>query len=135
MSPNHGRRAIVAALMDAISDRNYEVQCELLADDLVLETPFAPPGAPEAVNSRAEYLDAMRGADRAFNRKVMVLDGCDELAGQDALVAQYHADAETRAGRPFPQRYVGFFWFADGKVTRWREFYNPLVIQQAFSPQ
>lgn len=133
-SRTQDRRDQLAALMAAISDRDYGAQTDLLDADLVLETPFAPPGAPRAVHSRSEYLDAMRSADRAFKHKRMVIDECFALEGTDALVARYHADAETRTGTPFPQEYIGLFWFEGGKVARWQEYYNPAVIQKAFAP-
>jgi len=132
--PFQDTRQLLTSLMAAISDRDYDAQAGLLHADLLLETPFAPPGAPRAVRSRSEYVDAMRGADRAFTHKRMVIDECFPLEGADALVARYHAEAETRTGRPFPQEYIGLFWFEGGKVARWQEYYNPAVIQKAFAP-
>jgi ketosteroid isomerase-like protein len=125
--------ALLAALFDAITDRDYDRQATYLADDLVLETPFAPPGAPSVVNSKLEYLDAMRASDQAFERKIMVLDDASKVDGDPTIVAEYHADAQTRFGTDFPQRYIGLFWIADQRVVRWREYYNPSVIQTAFA--
>ena len=50
------------------------------------------------------------------------------------MIAEHRSDgAVAENGRPYRNTYVTFFTFDDtGKVTNWREYYDPAVVVRAF---
>jgi ketosteroid isomerase-like protein len=59
----------------------------------------------------------------------------DLILAQDPNVAVVELSTRGRAistGRPFHQSYVIVFETKDGKIWRFREYWNPLVLIEAF---
>lgn len=101
-----------------------------LADDLVLELPFRGDG----------YARTLVGADAhafmAFLPKVFERMDFTEVTIHGAtpsgvIAAEYVSDGLTRAGRAYCNAYAAFFEVDGGRITRWREYFNPDVIVAA----
>ena len=96
---------------------------KLYTEDYVLELPYAErdrggrgsiggPG-PCRRRSRAPALHAHRHRGHPS-------------ADPDLVIAEYTSEgAWVATGAPYRNRYIGLWWFRDGKVCRTREFYNP----------
>lgn len=124
---------VVRRLLEAVGSLDLEAAGALLADDLVLELPFRHDGGPR----RMEGPEAQR-----FIRslpKLLARLGFPDVVVHGSLpsgpvVAEYRSDGLTLAGRPYPNTYVGFFEVRDGRVTTWREYFDPAVVAAAFPP-
>jgi ketosteroid isomerase-like protein len=105
-----------------------------LADDVVIETPFAPPGRPRRFQGRKEFLEFAK-AERAslpvcFEecRDVVI----HETADPEVIVVEYElagtvTTTDHRAAAPF----IGVLRVRDGKIVHWREYQDALAIAQA----
>jgi len=122
----------VRTLLQAVSTRDYAAQRACLADDLVMETPYAPAEFPNRHDGPDAFVTALAASDAAFESKVLEIDELYRLDDQDLVIAVYHTNAKTARGGTFDQQYVGFFSFANGLVAHWREYYDPDVIRRTF---
>ncbi|MFJ9608848.1 nuclear transport factor 2 family protein [Kitasatospora sp. NPDC101176] len=103
----------------------------LWAEDGVMEFPFAPPGWPRRLTGRAEIAAYMRDYPEHI-----------ELHDFPDLEIHRTADAETivvemrgvgrlvRTGGPFDMTYVAVVTARDGRFTSYRDYWNPLAVQQ-----
>jgi ketosteroid isomerase-like protein len=107
---------------------------ELLADDVVIETPFAPPGRPTRIEGRQRWLDHVNPQRATFPLR---FGGCRTRAVHDTtdpatIVVEYELTAtDTRTSRQGTAAFVGVLTVRDGKITVWREYQNTLAILQA----
>lgn len=125
--------ATVRRAIDAMGDLDIDAVFELLADEFVLELPFRADGG----RRRMEGDDA-----RAFMRALPKL--LTEMPFHDVvvhgalpsgeIVAEYRSAGITKAGRDYSNTYVAFLTVADGRIVRWREFFDPNVVAAAFAP-
>ncbi|GII83176.1 hypothetical protein Ssi03_11660 [Sphaerisporangium siamense] len=103
------------------------------ADDVVIETPFAPPGRPRRWEGREAFL-AYAGPRRAelpmrLERRNLVVH---ETADPEVIVVEYEL-----GGRPPGARedvwapFIGVLRVRDGQVAHWREYQDPLVMAAA----
>lgn len=122
----------IRKLLQAVSTRDYEQQRACLSETFSMETPFAPPEIPGTHDGADAFVTALAASDAAFDSKVLEVDELYPVDGADLVVAVYHTNATTKRGHAFDQQYVGFFWMSDGKVDRWREYYDPDVIRRTF---
>jgi uncharacterized protein len=106
----------------------------LLADDAVIEVPFAPPGRPQRFAGRAEFL----GFARAERASLPVrFEECRETAVHDTadpevIVVEYELTGTVtitghRASAPF----IGVLRVRDGQVVAWREYQDTAAIARA----
>ena len=108
---------------------------DLLADDVVVESPFAPPGRPRRFEGRTEFL-AFAQAGRASMPPVR-FEHCREIAVHDTadpevIVVEYELGGVVtatnhRAVAPF----IGVLRVRNGRIQHWREYQNVLAIAHA----
>jgi ketosteroid isomerase-like protein len=98
---------------------------DLFHDDGVLEFPYAPPGWSTVFAGRDAIWNHMRNFPEhltvSFSDVVF-----HETASPDFTVAEFHGEGSASTGLPFSQDYVSLLWVHDGRITRYRDFWNPL---------
>jgi ketosteroid isomerase-like protein len=114
-----------------LAERTLEFP-QLFAEHGVHELPFAPPGVPPLLTGPAtihEYLAAASAAPMKLTeyRNEIIQD---TPAG---LVAEYDAcGTVTATGKPYSMRHVLLVQAEDGKITVWRDYWNPLDAVTVF---
>jgi uncharacterized protein len=107
---------------------------DMLAEDVVIEAPFAPPGRPKRREGRDSVLRAYRPERAAFPvrfeevRDVVV----HETADPEVIVVEYTmAGTVTTTGLCGSAPFIGVLRVRDGKIAGWREYQDALAIAQA----
>ncbi|MEO3814293.1 nuclear transport factor 2 family protein [Sphaerisporangium sp. B11E5] len=105
---------------------------DVLAEDLVVETPFAPPGRPRRWEGRDEWLAFARPGRAAFpfelrSRGVVV----HETADPEVIVVEYELGGTLPGGHEAWAPFIGVLRARDGKVVHWREYQNAIAIAAA----
>lgn len=104
----------------------------LWATDGRQEMPFAPQGFPSLLNG----IDAVRrqysGLPDAYGRMVfpgLVLRPLNEPGW---VFAEYSGQIELLSGGVYNNHYCGLFHIENGKIVLFREYFNPIILQQSF---
>jgi ketosteroid isomerase-like protein len=106
---------------------------EELADDVVIETPFSPPGA-RRIEGKENWL-AFTGPQRA--RPPVRFEDCREIAihqtvDPEVIIVEYELTATvTTTGFRSSAAFVGVLRVRDGKTLMWREYQNVLAMSLA----
>lgn len=109
---------------------------ELLADDVVIETPFAAPGRPTRVEGRQRWLDGVNPQRVAIPLRFedCATRAVHDTADPETIVVEYELTAtNTNTGKRGTAAFIGVLTVRDGKITRWREYQNTLAMQQALA--
>jgi ketosteroid isomerase-like protein len=129
--PEKSATDLVRRIVDLVGALDVHAAVELVTDDLVLEFPFRGDGGPRRLEgdaAKAFITDLPKLFARMSFQDVVVHGQLP--SGQ--VVVEYRSDGLTRAGRSYPNRYVGFFTLRDGRVAVWREYFDPDVVTEAF---
>ena len=98
-------------------------------DDMVLELPYASP--PSTIETKATALKYLTVAFGALRFSLEITD-VHECVDPDLLVLEYISEGTVLAtGKQYANRYIGVYWFRDGRIARVREFYNPVISAEA----
>lgn len=107
---------------------------DLLADDAIVEEPFAPPGRPKRFEGREEFRAFAEPQRAAFPvrfeevRNVVIHDTTDP----EVIIVEYElAGTVTTTGRRAAAPFIGVLRVRDGKTMLWREYQNVLAIADA----
>jgi uncharacterized protein len=105
-----------------------------LAPDVVMELPYAPAPLPRRYDGLSEVLGFQRLTAGLFARLAIDIERIHVTEEGRVVVAEYRSDGVVAAsGRNYRNRYVTVFELdPGGRVRRWREFYDPAVVQEAF---
>ncbi|GIG88253.1 nuclear transport factor 2 family protein [Plantactinospora endophytica] len=108
---------------------------DLLADDVIVEIPFAAPG-PYRIQGKQQFLDFVNPQRAAFPVR---FDACRTIAihdttDPDTIVVEYElTGTSTRTDRRATAAFVGVLTARDGRIALWREYQNTVAIQQALA--
>lgn len=104
----------------------------MCADDVVVETPFSPPGR-RRIEGRAAWAayaePAAAGSPLSIDafRDVVV----HRTEDPEVIVAEYTIEATAPDGRRGNARFVVVLRAHDGEVTHWREYQDVAALTQA----
>lgn len=131
-------KEIVSGFLEAQAKQDVQGMADVLAEDIVFEMPFAPPGLPDRVEGKGtvvEFLEQFLGKDHGMFtgwdlHSIRIYPGAEpdlvfaELDGQGVVV---------KSGYQYRQRYIILFRVSDGHISHWREYNNPIPLQEALA--
>jgi uncharacterized protein len=118
--------------LHAIQSGNVQAYLNLCADDVVFEFPFAPPGRPGKVEGKqalGEYLTAI--PSRVQFEKLSNLEAHQTVNPGVAIFEMTAAGRVKDTGEPYEMSYVVVLTVRDGRITHYRDYWNPLKALQA----
>ncbi|MEU7282377.1 nuclear transport factor 2 family protein [Streptomyces sp. NPDC045431] len=117
--------------LELLSTGRVEEWVGLFAEDGVLEFPYPAWGFPSRMQGREELLAQMT----MFGQQLKVAFSEPEFyaAGEDGLViAAFTGEATLLAtGGQYTQTYLSVVRFEDGRITLYRDFWNPWLVMEA----
>jgi uncharacterized protein len=105
---------------------------DLLADDVVFDYIITVPNYPRHVVGRAAVADLYRPYG-----ETIVLNRCFDLAVHrdretGVVVLEYASEGRVVAsGAAYSNRYISVLTIAERKVTRWRDYLDPIAVFDA----
>jgi uncharacterized protein len=105
---------------------------DLLADEVVFDYIITVPNYPRHVVGRAAVAELYRPYGEAF-----VLNRCFDLAVHrdretGVVVLEYASEGRAvKTGDAYSNRYVSVLTIAERKVTRWRDYLDPIAVFEA----
>jgi hypothetical protein len=125
---------LVRSYQTLMSQQRFDEWIELWAEDGTCEFPFAAEGVQRVYSGKPEisaYMAAAAGKiaidSIAYFRLHPMLD--PEIAAVELAIN----GRAVATGRPYNQRYVAFVEVKNGKIWRYREYWNPLISIEAFA--
>lgn len=119
-----------AALGDSLAP-DAKTFLDMMAEDGVMEFPYHSAGPAMRLEGRA-----------AISAHIASLGGMIEIDGfQDLVVHSMESGTfilefnctgrGAKTGLPYNQRYISVITLKDGHITRYLDYWNPLILQQA----
>ena len=122
-------RIIEEGLAGFVDDGHF---FDLLAEDVIFEYVISVPGYPQRVEGRRAVAELYRG----YGSNI-VLRSADELAVHrdreaSVIVLEYAVHGQAvHTGRTYDNHFVSVITIKDRKVTRWRDYLDPVAVFNA----
>src|SRR5574337_832931 len=123
-------RALFEEMLRRLGSAQFEGACALLAENVRCDWPFPPtPEGPEELVGRETVRAFFEGGMSAFAPYSYTIEQIYDLVDPDVLIAEYSSHTHVLAdGYPYANRYIGILRFAEGVITYWREYINPVPV-------
>jgi ketosteroid isomerase-like protein len=124
--------SVVQQFFAHLEAMDMEAFFALWAADGRQEMPFAPEGFPSELKGKAAIRRQYGGLPAAYGRMVfpgLVLRPLNEPGW---VFAEYGGQIELLSGGIYNNRYCGLFHIENGKIVLFREYFNPIILQQSF---
>ena len=125
--------ALLLEFQTLLTEQRFDEWIELWAEDGVCEYPYAAEGRPKRLCGKDEILEHMtKYPGRVTMESVEDFRVHLGLDPQVIVVEMTIRATATTTGRPYNQQLVIFGETKDGKVSRYREYWNALIWAEAF---
>ncbi|MFI5673061.1 nuclear transport factor 2 family protein [Streptomyces cellulosae] len=112
-------------------DKDIAAWLDLWDDHGVFEFPFAPDGWPRRLEGKAAIADYMRGyPDHIDLHDFPYVEIHQTNAPQTIVVEMRAVGLLVATGSPYDMTYIAVVTVEDGRITRYRDYWNPLVVLQ-----
>ena len=125
-------QAAMGKFMDLILREDIPQWMELWNEDAVFEYPFAPPGFPQEVSGKQGIFENFKDFPNRIKFFEFTNVQMHPTLDPDTLIVEFAGRGQIVAtGKPYNQRYISVVQMAGGKILRYRDYWNPLVILEA----
>ena len=126
-------QAAMTKFLDLMVQEDIPRWMELWAEDAVFEYPFAPPGFPQQVTGKQAIFENFKD----FPKTIKFFEFTDvqmhPTLDPDTLIVEFACRGQAFAtGRAYDQRYISVVQMTGGKISRYRDYWNPLILLKAF---
>jgi uncharacterized protein len=107
---------------------------ETWAEDVVIESPFAPPGRPRRFEGRQAFLDATRQERESFPVRFDEMRDVTVHEAGETMVIEYELVATLPGSdRQECARFIAVARMREGKVVHWREYQDTRAITEVLA--
>jgi ketosteroid isomerase-like protein len=105
---------------------------EMLAEDAVIEFPYAPPGGVTKVEGKANIAQYVSGVGDLFEFGDMTLAARHDSNQSDTIILEFSCTGTgVKTGEPYNQKYISVISVRDGKIAHYNDYWNPLIALDA----
>lgn len=102
----------------------------LFADDVVFEFPFTPEGLPKRLDGVAAVANHLHKLGPLIAFGPMTLR--DVHASGETVILEFSCTGQgVHTGAPYNQDYISVVSLRNGRIARYRDYWNPLVVLAA----
>jgi uncharacterized protein len=124
------------SFITALSSRDADKALLLLADEAILEMPYPLAAGENKYGTRKMWGDPLRQYVRgitARNSQIAFKNEVWRVADDGALILECDGDMiRSKDGARYQNQYIVLFEVKEGKITLWREYFNPVVAARTF---
>ncbi len=97
----------------------------------VMEFPYAPEGGVAKLEGEQEMLEYFAKVGDLLDIDEFIHDHTYLTADQQTAILEFHCHGKfIPTGAPYNQKYISVISIADGKITHYKDYWNPEVIQK-----
>ena len=131
-------KELVGKFLEAEAKQDVQGMADVVAENIVFEMPFALPGLPDRVEGKGTVVDFL---ERFLGKEHGVFTGWDlhniriySSGDPDLFFAELDGQGVVaKSGYQYRQKYIILARVSDGRISHWREYLNPLPLQEAIA--
>lgn len=124
------RPNIASVMRDALGDRvdpSAETFVEMMAEDFVMEFPFARPGMQPRIEGRTAVLTYLMTVGQGISVDSVSHVVVHDTADPDVVIVEFDAHGRAlKTGEPYEQRYISVIRTRDGRIVHYKDYWNPI---------
>lgn len=130
MTPNQSLKQQLLHALEALTRGDVAPWPALFADEGVQEFPYAPEGYPQRIAGRQAIAAYLADYPEKFQLD-RIVNPVFYPSGR-VLVLEFGVEGTAlQTGKPYNQRYVSVIEHRGGQITRYVDYWNPLVVIEA----
>ncbi len=134
MSNEQTAERLLKRSLDTFLAKDMKGWADLCDENVLVEFPFAPEGAPSRLEGRAAIYEYLRNYPSVIDVKEIPSLKIHTTADPSVAIAEWSVSGRVIAnGNPYEMSYATFVTFRDGLIVHYREYWNPMAFLKAMS--
>ena len=118
--------------LDAFLSKDMKAWSELCDENVVVEFPFAPEGAPSRLEGRKAIYEYLRNYPSMIDIKAITAVRVYPTDDPDTAIADWSVTGRVISnGNPYNMSYATFVTVRDGLIVKYKEYWNPMAFLKA----
>ncbi|KJD40495.1 hypothetical protein QD46_07515 [Paenibacillus polymyxa] len=118
---------ILKVFQSSLVTQDLERWLTLFREEAVVEFPYAPEGYTQRLVGIEEIRNYIYELFKQMN--ILSFSSPDLFVSKDKMVAEYTCDAVmAETEKTYRQRYISMFHLKAGKITLFKDYWNPTVL-------
>ena len=118
-------------LSNLVSSKHPQLM-EMLTEDAVMEFPYHLPTTPTQLVGKQEIVKYFAGIGNLMTFDEFRLVAAHQTINPDAAVLEYEGTGKAvQTGRCYQQKYITVLIFRDGRISHWKDYWNPISVLNA----
>lgn len=114
-------------------EKDMKSWMELWDENAVFEFPYAPEGSPKRIEGKAAIYNYIKDYPKQIHLSSFTTPTVYRSADSNTVIAEFQCDGHViKTGLPYRQSYISVIETNDGRIMRYKDYWNPLVVQEAF---
>ena len=127
-----GFSAMLKKALGPLVDQQAKGFVEMMAEDAVMEFPYAPPGVVRKLVGRAALADHLQRIGGMIDFTGFSQPVVHRTENPEIVILEFTCDGTIPAtGRPYQQHYISVITLRDGRIIHYLDYWNPLVVLDA----
>jgi hypothetical protein len=135
MITEDGAKALAQQVFDRFNQGDMAGVAALFHPDIRGEWPFPPPGGVEVCAGKHEMVKMFNESKAIIADIKVTMNRTYWVPADGLLVIEATGKARMTRGSPYNNAYVFVIAFKDGLVSLWREYFNPIIVQNALAAE
>jgi ketosteroid isomerase-like protein len=120
-----------SVLRDALGDRidpAAETFVDMMAEDFVMEFPFARPGMQTRIEGRSAVLTYLMTVSQGVSVDSMSNVTVHDTSDPDVVIVEFQGHGRSvKTGEVYEPRYISVIRTRGGRMVHYRDYWNPLA--------
>lgn len=118
-------------LSNLVSSRHPDLM-EMLTEDAVIKFPYHLATTPTQLVGKQEIVKYFAGIANLMTFEEFRLVAAHQTINPDVAVLEYEGTGKAvRTGRSYQQKYITVLTFRDGRISHWKDYWNPIRVLNA----
>jgi uncharacterized protein len=121
---------LLSVLRDAFGDRidpsaaNF---IEMMAEDFVMEFPYARPGMKTRIEGRAAVITYLASVAAGLSIDTIDSVTTHQTADPEVVIVEFEAHGRAlKVDEPYEQRYISIIRVRGGRIVHYKDYWNPI---------
>ena len=121
---------ITSVMRDALGDRIDPAAVtfiDMMAEDFVMEFPFARPGMQTRIEGRTAVLTYLVSVGQGISVDSISHVVVHDTADPEVVIVEFEGHGHSlKTGEPYDQRYISVIRTRGGKIVHYKDYWNPI---------
>ncbi|MET0984178.1 MAG: nuclear transport factor 2 family protein [Steroidobacteraceae bacterium] len=117
--------------LKVLGDADYDAWATLTSSDLVIKTPYAPPGLPKATEGRETCLKMARQYGELLKKFEYLDVELHTTDDPELIMGTAHSEALTASGHRYANQYCVLARVRNAKIVEYTEYFDPQRVVAA----